>query len=168
MEQLVEEFGGHEYYYQNQADMPDDITENEWDERRDFWDEAVGDDTWVERGLSFQHKPEMSRLIYEPDVREHADQSMLLGAEKSALSLTLRLVCKRVFADQEFRPSTLRKVEKAVRKETGLRSAIEGVLAAITLDSLFEPLPVSDGPSLTDEIQEMALAVALRFMDEEG
>lgn len=30
-----------DYHYQNQTDMPDNISESDWDERRDIWDEIL-------------------------------------------------------------------------------------------------------------------------------
>lgn len=40
--------------YWNNTDRPDDVTEDEWDERRDTWDRVVGWDPPARRGLGWE------------------------------------------------------------------------------------------------------------------
>lgn len=51
-----------EYYYQNSTDKPDSYTEEEWDLRRDDWDQAIGCDTPRNRGLCFTFTDERPPL----------------------------------------------------------------------------------------------------------
>ncbi|HUX69859.1 MAG TPA: hypothetical protein VMV41_05050 [Cellulomonadaceae bacterium] len=42
------------YPYWNNSDQPDDVTDAEWDQRRDFWGRTVGSRPPAERGLSWR------------------------------------------------------------------------------------------------------------------
>lgn len=42
-----------EYHYQNQSDEPEDISEEDWDKRREVWDEILGWDSLNDRGWEF-------------------------------------------------------------------------------------------------------------------
>ena len=63
------------YPYWNNSDQPDDVTDTEWDQRRDFWDRTVGSRPPAEQGLSW-----MLRGAYD------AGMISLTGAFSGAVS----------------------------------------------------------------------------------
>jgi len=59
-----------DYHYQDQTDMPDDMDELEWAERRDTWDKVAGSGSWQENGFSFEFIPPYFAWDVAMDVME--------------------------------------------------------------------------------------------------
>ena len=54
-----------EYGYWDNTDWPEGMTEEEWNERGEAWDRALGWDAPVRRGLTFQLRPTPSDGMFE-------------------------------------------------------------------------------------------------------
>lgn len=50
---LAEELGWEDFHYQNQADRPDEVSDDEWATRGQVWSRMLGTDTFSERGLNY-------------------------------------------------------------------------------------------------------------------
>lgn len=163
IEQLCDEFGGEEFHYQNQTERPDSLTEAEWDERRDFWDAALSDPPWNERGLSFVLRGEMSlAMIFPEGIRAAADESML-PSRQSQVKVAARTLVLRA-AREEYGASRAFRLMDVSEYPSRLFELIDAVMPDITLSRLFEPMPRPDMPLATDDMRQLAALAVSRIL----
>lgn len=164
MEQLCQEFGGQEFHYQNQSDQPDDVTDSEWEERRKFWDAAVGDAPWNERGLSFVLRGEMSlAMIFPDEIRQAAEPSMV-PTRNAITAMVARNLVSRAAGKQRTIDNMFSFHDVSKYPEL-LLHLVEASLPVVTLDTLFEPLPRPGVPLATDDMRQLAALTADRILD---
>lgn len=94
---FVREIGAEEFYYWDNADMPEGMSEKDWEERRKIWDAAIGSDPPAERGFAFECMTEYRVPMVIRDAVFSAAKSvpMRTRVEKVALAYVLEREIRR-------------------------------------------------------------------------
>lgn len=79
-----------DYHYQNQVDKPKEITEEEWDERKNNWEKAIGPDYVPNRhGLTFTLLDYDSMMFYSKIICNQKLQDKVLKNAEEAIDFRL-------------------------------------------------------------------------------
>lgn len=67
---VLKDIGFEDFHYQNSTDRPDSISEQEWDERSDTWNSALGKDVPASVGLTFDlvRWDDAEAALWNPDL----------------------------------------------------------------------------------------------------
>lgn len=163
---LADEFAIEEYHYQDQSDQPENVSDTDWMARSKFWDGAVGDDAWAQRGLSFALAPDVN--IHTVDVLEHSTSDMVPSPERLAENVAKRLVLE---AAATFTPVSIGNVMalcSPFRYPDEFTAAIAALLPPVVLGDLFIEHPGSRGTVVTADHRAQALGVAHTIIDGRG
>lgn len=137
--------------YWDNTDPPEELTKQEWRERRSLWSKALNDfGPPVETGYSFQLSPERTHIFLD-----EKDMKLILAAvptvPQRAKGLALESLLMKLPPEQMVRPSQMMSLRNSAAFDEEV-ARLEGLLEPeLTGDFLWEVIPVPAQPAVEGE-----------------